>query len=94
MPCSDEKLISGVSRGAAVNANAHPSGTSLPEDDDENIIRDAFMKSYEEAQPCQVRIPGMQDFAAAVSIVILLPFMNWAYITDSGKNRITDITSN
>ncbi|KAK9839904.1 hypothetical protein WJX74_000170 [Apatococcus lobatus] len=47
-------------------AHAQPSGTSLPEDDDENIIRDAFMKSYQEAQPCQVRIPGMQDFAAAV----------------------------
>ena len=50
----------------AVVAQAETSGTSLPEDDDENIIRDAFMKSYEEAQPCQVRIPGMQDFAAAV----------------------------
>ncbi len=53
--------------------HAMPSGTSLPEDDDENIIRDSFMKSYEESQPCQVRIPGMQDFAAAVSSAPSLP---------------------
>ena len=53
----------------AVATHAKPPKVSLPEDEDADIIRDAFMKSYEASQPCQVRIPGMQDFAAAVSVL-------------------------